>query len=107
MKVNKKLEEMEEKEHRTDRFRTDRLPTKYDVIIKEAREHLERAGMAAEDIEIAESIRQEEDEYHMKMEIRASLYYLNRIRERAQKTQAEIDKLKKETRALIKEMQAA
>lgn len=52
-------------------------------------------------------VSEEEAEYHMKMEIRDSLYYLDRIRERGRKTQAEIDKLKEETRALIKEMQAA
>lgn len=105
MKVDKELEEREEKEHGTGRLPTD--ATIFDAIIKEVRERLERAGIAAEDIEIAESIRQEEAEYHMKMEIRDSLYYLDRIRKRAQKTQAEIDKLKEETRALIKELQAA
>ncbi|HEY0323774.1 MAG TPA: hypothetical protein VGC66_22670 [Pyrinomonadaceae bacterium] len=47
------------------------------------------------------------DDFLLKRKIRAAFARVDRVRARAQKTQAEIDKLKKETRALIKEMQAA
>jgi hypothetical protein len=61
-------------------------------------------------VEIAESptvMQEDPAEHKLKKEIRAALVHVDRVRKQAQKTQAEIDKLKKETRALIKEMQAA
>lgn len=73
------------------------------------RDVIERAVEDAVEIAYAPLIIKEEDvaDYELENEISAALAHVNHVRKQAKKTQAEIDKLKKETRALIKDMQAA
>lgn len=52
-------------------------------------------------------VEKEPDDDKLEKEIRAAFSHVERVRARAQKRQVEIDKLKKETRALIKKLQAA